>query len=106
MAALEGVEPALREGLSGRAVDVMLVCVFPFSRVDGAALRARASTGVDGGAAAPPSIAKDAICEFWSARARESAAFFISWRRVEALQLIMDAASHGSRAFTGVSLFG
>ena len=34
MAALEGVEPALREGLSGRAVDVMLVCVFPFSRVD------------------------------------------------------------------------
>ena len=50
MAALEGVEPALREGLSGRAVDVMLVCVFPFSRVDGAALRARASTGVDGGA--------------------------------------------------------
>ena len=47
MAALEGVEPALREGLSGRAVDVMLVCVFLFSRVDGAALRARASTGVD-----------------------------------------------------------
>ena len=50
MAALEGVEPALREGLSGRAVDVTLVCVFAFSRVDGAALRARASTGVDGGA--------------------------------------------------------
>ena len=86
MAALEGVEPALREGLSGRAVDVMLVCVFLLSRVDGAALRARASTGVDGGAAAPPSIARDAICEFWSVRARESAAFFISWRRVEALQ--------------------
>ena len=48
MAALEGVEPALREGLSGRAVDVMLVCLCVFSRVDGAALRARASTGVDG----------------------------------------------------------
>ena len=49
MAALEGVEPALREGLSGRAVDVMLVCVFLLSRVDGTALRACASTGVDGG---------------------------------------------------------
>ena len=50
MAALEGVEPALREGLSGRAVDVMLACLCVFPRVDGAALRARASTGVDGGA--------------------------------------------------------
>ena len=38
--------------------------------------------------------------------ARESAAFFFASRRVEALQLIMDTASHGSSALTGVSLFG
>ena len=105
MAALEGVEPALREGLSGRAVDVMLVCVFPFSRVDGAALRARASTGVDGGADAQPLSQGMRFASFGQC-ALVSRRLSLFRRGVQSRCNSLDAAARGSRALTGVSLFG
>ena len=115
MAALEGVEPALREGLSGRAVDVMLVCVFLLSRVDGAALRARASTGVDGGADAQPLSQGMRFASFGQCAlvSRRSSLFrvvvFKSCNVASARGAAFvdrDAAAHGSSAFTGVSEFG
>ena len=106
MAALEGVEPACRFALVCRAVDaVSLVCVFSFSRRR-ASLRSGASSTRRRRVDAQRPAAAGRRARFVPIRARESAAFLFSWRRLEALQLLLDAAAHGSSALTGVSLFG